>query len=108
MHMSFLGQCCICADSAWKECHECTSDFTKPVQFAPEVVYFCEKCAQFTHAKGTKRDHHDIQEVAPDTGKINELDLLSVVCIETSHYICFTRSDDRWVFFDSMANRVSK
>ena len=108
MHMSFLGQCWICADSAWNECRECTSDFTKPAQFAPEVVYFCEKCAQIMHVKGTKRDHHVVQEVAPDTGKINELDLLSVICIETSHYVCFTRSEDRWVFFDSMAYRASK
>lgn len=31
----------------------------------------------------------------------------SVLCIETSHYVCFTRimepSRDEWVFFDSMA-----
>jgi hypothetical protein len=47
-------------------------------------------------------------DVAPDAGNINELDLLSVICIETSHYICFTRSEERWVFFDSMANRVRK
>ena len=35
------------------------------------------------------------------------LKLLSVICIETSHYVCFTRADDgRWIFHDSMANRV--
>ena len=36
--------------------------------------------------------------------------LLSVLCIETSHYVCFTRitgssGKDEWVFFDSMAER---
>ena len=36
-----------------------------------------------------------------------ELELLSVLCIETSHYVCFTRDGEgRWLFFDSMANRV--
>ena len=116
MRISSLDRCFIYADPAWKECHECTSYFikpaqidpTKPVQVAPEVVYFCENCAKLSHAKGTKRDHHVVNDVAPDAGKINELDLLSVICIETSHYICFMRSEDRWVFFDSMANRVSK
>ena len=37
------------------------------------------------------------------------LQLLSVLCIETSHYVCFTRitgsGKDEWVFFDSMAER---
>ena len=41
-----------------------------------------------------------------DTGT---LQLLSVLCIETSHYVCFTRitgsGKDEWVFFDSMAER---
>ena len=36
------------------------------------------------------------------------LQLLSVLCIETSHYVCFTRSDERWVFMDSMADRVGE
>ena len=39
------------------------------------------------------------------------LQLLSVFCIETSHYVCFTRitgsGKDEWVFFDSMAERQS-
>jgi ubiquitin thioesterase CYLD len=34
------------------------------------------------------------------------LKLLSVVCIETSHYVCFCHHDDHWVFMDSMADRV--
>ena len=39
-----------------------------------------------------------------DTGK---LQLLSVLCIETSHYVCFTRvNENDWVFFDSMAERL--
>ena len=39
-----------------------------------------------------------------------DLKLLSVICIQTSHYVCFTRSvtQNRWIFFDSMADRVRK
>ena len=36
-----------------------------------------------------------------------KLELLSVICIETSHYVCFTRdTEGRWLLFDSMANRL--
>ena len=72
------------------------------------AVYFCEKCAEIAHEKPANRDGHVIQDVITYAVGVNELDLLSVICIETSHYVCFTRSEDRWVFFDSMANRVCK
>ena len=36
-----------------------------------------------------------------------KLQLLSVLCIETSHYVCFTKATrNDWVFFDSMAERL--
>ena len=42
-------------------------------------------------------------------GEVNaHLQLLSVICIETSHYVCFTRSEQRWIFMDSMADRVGE
>ena len=35
--------------------------------------------------------------------------LFSVICIDTSHYVSFTRTslnkDSKWLFFDSMAHR---
>ena len=37
-----------------------------------------------------------------------KLQLLSVICIETSHYVCFTRTGDHWLFMDSMADRVGE
>ena len=47
--------------------------------------------------------------LASSIGEIDaHLQLLSVVCIETSHYVCFTRADGRWVFMDSMADRVGE
>ena len=72
------------------------------------VVYFCENCSDLAHGQKTERAGHKVTEVTPDLGGVNELDLLSVICIETSHYICFTRSEERWVFFDSMASRVGE
>ena len=50
---------------------------------------------------------HNFQD--PDLHNTGTLQLLSVLCIETSHYVCFTRiirsGKDEWVFFDSMAER---
>ena len=96
-----IDHCFICGNAAWKKCSECfaTNDTT---------MYYCERCAKLAHGKATKRHQHDVQDIAADVGGFDELDLLSVICIETSHYVCFTRSEGRWVFFDSMANRVSK
>ena len=73
-------------------------------------MYFCEKCTQLAHGKATERDGHKVRDIAADPGYsgVTELDLLSVICREFNHYTCFTRSEDRWVFFDSMATRVSK
>ena len=99
----FIDHCFICGDSAGKECSECISFFA-----SVHVVYFCEECSQAAHVKCTNREGHVVKDVVADAGGVNELDLLSVICIETSHYICFTRSEDRWVFFDSMADRVSE
>ena len=36
------------------------------------------------------------------------MELLSVICIETNHYVCYTRSGDKWLFHDSMADRLRK
>ena len=42
--------------------------------------------------------------------KITEMDLLSVICVDSNHYVCFTRdiAQNRWLFHDSMASRVCK
>jgi hypothetical protein len=97
--------CFMCGDSAWKKCLDCASHFTAN---AATPVYFCENCAKLAHGQATKRDKHTVSDVTTESDDLSGLELLSVICIETSHYICFTRSEDRWVFFDSMANRVRK
>ncbi len=70
-------------------------------------VYFCEVCSRKAHTRKERRDHTVNRAV---TVPMAELDLLSVICIETSHYVCFTRDLDTntWLFFDSMANRLCK
>ena len=66
---------------------------------------YCGACSsgQYSECCDHKRDS-DVNDF--DTGT---LQLLSVLCIETSHYVCFTRitgsGKDEWVFFDSMAER---
>ena len=101
---STLDLCFVCGDSAWKECHECKSAFTT----VSAAVHFCETCAVGLHALASGRTGHNVIDVATDPDNINELDLLSVICFEASHYVCYARSEDRWVFFDSMANKVGK
>ena len=90
----------MCGNSAWKKCRDCMPYFTTD---ATTHVYFCENCAKLTHSK---RDKHTVMDVAAEPGQ--ELELLSVICIETSHYVCFSRSENRWIFFDSYASRISK
>ena len=54
------------------------------------------------HSHEARREH------APEKCDA-ELELLSVICSANSHYVCFTRDPERkWLFFDSMANRVCK
>ena len=70
-------------------------------------MFFCEECSKRFH-RG--RDDHKLEKirVMPDVSMFSNMQLLSVICIETSHYVCFTRTDDKWLFHDSMANRVCK
>ena len=65
---------------------------------------FCLSCIKTWHNHPKRREQpHNIQDTSI------KLKLLSVICIETSHYVCFTRitgsETDQWVFFDSMAER---
>ena len=57
--------------------------------------------------KHKSRSNHKREQCRGGEDVGRELELLSVLCIETSHYVCFTRDvEGRWLFFDSMANRV--
>ena len=66
--------------------------------------FYCSNCSPRWHYPYYNDHKHELNNF--DTGT---LQLLSVLCIETSHYVCFTRitgsGKDQWVFFDSMAER---
>ena len=85
---------------AYYVCKDCSQD--DDFNFKDfEVVCFCEECNKRVHQKKSRKAHNVKVEI-PEA----ELELLSVICIETSHYVCFTRAEKRWLFFDSMANRT--
>ena len=95
-HTLAKDTCFICGETAPNNCSECMGDFN-----AKDTVHFCDECNARVH-KNPKRVAHK-----PDREDLPELELLSVLCIETSHYVCFSRDNNgRWLFFDSMADRL--
>ena len=94
-----VGECFLCGELAQVKCPECGMDD----DFKPKEVFFCSQCNGLVHRKRVSHRPEPIQ----GEDEAVELELLSVLCIETSHYVCFSRdSDGRWLFFDSMADRV--
>ena len=65
-------------------------------------VALCDSCSKKIHS--TLITQHNPVDVT----MFSKMELLSVICIDTSHYVCFTRCGDRWLFHDSMADRVCK
>ena len=91
------GPCSICNQQDSYVCADCSTE-------VKQLKYYCIKCSEHQHK--IYYDHeHDLNLHTSGT-----LQLLSVLCIETSHYVCFTRitgsGKDEWVFFDSMAERL--
>ena len=80
-------------------CPQCSSG----TEFSATEVYFCTSCNDLAHKR--RGDH--TPGWSQGEGVAVELELLSVLCIETSHYVCFSRDNEgRWLFFDSMADRI--
>ena len=98
--------CIVCGNAGNIICSKCC----KEEVFVNEIKtpFFCDACSSKWHSHDKRRQHKpwakECQDFATGT-----LQLLSVLCIETSHYVCFTRitgsGKDEWVFFDSMAER---
>jgi len=40
------------------------------------------------------------------TLNVSQYSLQSIICIDISHYVTFTRCNEEWYFFDSMAERI--
>jgi len=88
-------------------CEDCGKEELKPT-----TNYFCEECSVRWHGNPNRRHHKLVMMKSSNDasdGDDGRLRLLSVLCIETSHYVCFTRLEgsgsNEWVFFDSMAER---
>ena len=101
----FAAVCPICGSfSAWWQCKYCIGEFTYMYKTFQHSIPFCRDCIKNVHEHPDRSSHKYEKSVDAD----GKLDLLSVICIETSHYVCFTRAEDQWILFDSMANRVCK
>ena len=104
-HSAKVADCIICGERSTRKCLDCSKGFLQYKQ--PDgYVYFCTECSTRAHKRKDRKDH----KVEDASTELYTLDLLSVICIETSHYVCFTRdlNTETWIFFDSMANRVCK
>jgi len=94
----YLGLCFFCGfKNATVVCEECNEDFG-----ARNRMAYCDSCYNTGHSH--KRTNHVKEPIVAGP----DLELLSVLCIETSHYVCFTKTDDHWLFFDSMFDRKCK
>ncbi|KAF8781802.1 Ubiquitin carboxyl-terminal hydrolase CYLD like protein [Argiope bruennichi] len=107
-------QCSICGQVAEYECKECYGQFGEGL----DSIAFCQKCMDKSHSHKKRTRHHSVKlSVPPEFRMLKDhtpvpriyMELFAVVCIETSHYVCFVKCgsgpDAPWCFFDSMADR---
>uniref|UniRef100_L7M8K2 ubiquitinyl hydrolase 1 n=1 Tax=Rhipicephalus pulchellus TaxID=72859 RepID=L7M8K2_RHIPC len=102
--------CYVCGRQATQECWEC---------FRPDVglecTSYCDSCSKTVHQHKDRTDHKQEPLLIKDSCRNDAplrrevMDLFAVVCIETSHYVCFVKCPVKdkhtWCFFDSMADR---
>ena len=103
-----IQECHYCKElTATISCSTCATDVFRT---EGPYVFFCSRCFELIHRsrKGHKVEEIEVKEVMGDISKFSKMQLLSVICIETSHYVCYTRTNNRWLFHDSMANRICK
>ena len=99
-------QCYLCGAPAAVSCTQCASEV---FQAKADKVDLCWGCSDRSHNYRQSHSPTELFNPGGDGGsRISKMELLSVICIETSHYVCFTHFEDRWLFHDSMANRLCK
>ena len=99
------AKCAMCGRDPTYRCRKCGED--DPSFQTGVTHHFCELCVKPAHEHPNRRGH-SFEAVQERSSEPVVLDLMSVVCIEKSHYVCFTRLKDSWVFFDSMADRTGR
>ncbi|XP_064467191.1 ubiquitin carboxyl-terminal hydrolase CYLD-like isoform X3 [Ornithodoros turicata] len=102
--------CFVCGRRASYECRQCFR-----ADIGLEGIGYCKHCEQSVHQHPDRKGHKldklgnipGFSEGSPTARTC--MDLFAVVCIETSHYVCFVKCGDDdsapWCFFDSMADR---
>ena len=99
-------KCCFClTEPATVCCKTCPKELFHNEDVS---IPYCIDCNIYCH---TDRTSHEVEEIKSNDGlvsRFSKMQLLSVICIETSHYVCYTRSGNKWLFHDSMANRLCK
>ncbi|XP_018015832.1 ubiquitin carboxyl-terminal hydrolase CYLD isoform X2 [Hyalella azteca] len=109
-------QCNICGQVAEFECPQCFGQCGSGL----ESIAFCDNCLRTVHNHKERDRHESVRKLCvpleyrmlashcPSVPRIF-MELFAVVCIETSHYVTFTRCGEGpeapWCFFDSMADR---
>lgn len=123
-----------CDNIAKYECKACFGERSGRSNARLSTITYCHSCFQTKHfgkSHSTGIEDHDKTKTLLDKtpseatsrysvkgsgggGKDKEIprinmDLFAVLCIETSHYVCFVKcgqsADSPWCFFDSMADR---
>ena len=98
------AKCVVCGKDPTHRCQKCG---LKDAYFQSGIiVVYCESCVVSAHKHPDRKGHNYEALSSETTSEKATLELHSVVCIEKSHYVCFTRFEDNWVFFDSMADRT--
>lgn len=101
---NFQYNCNFCCFTGNALCHVCGTR-KELLLCHTENLSFCKECSKLwhVHPERTQRGDHNMEDTSV------KLKLISVICIETSHYVCFTRvtgsGNNQWLFFDSMAER---
>lgn len=121
-----------CDNVARYECQDCFGEKSGRRNARLSSITYCHNCFQSKHfgkSHLTGIEDHDKSKTILDktpvealsrysnklsTGKEREIpricmELFAVLCIETSHYVCFVKCgydlESPWCFFDSMADR---
>ncbi|XP_077542882.1 ubiquitin carboxyl-terminal hydrolase CYLD isoform X2 [Haemaphysalis longicornis] len=99
--------CFVCGRLARLQCRDC---FKPGVGL--ESTSYCDDCSVTAHMHDDRKSHMptklpDVTEGAGSPFGRTRMTLFAVVCIETSHYVCFVKCPvgNQWCFFDSMADR---
>ena len=114
-YISAPSVCFVCGKVAEYSCKECRISFGWDRPF----VFFCRSCKDLFHQSSSRGSHQvekikkiETAEIFTECTEMKKLELFAVVCIQTSHYVTFAKCGDapydKWVFFDSMADRVGK